>query len=94
MSGWEGIGYRYVEGIIGCLIGGSSIRDHVGRAGISIPGTGNVSIGIATTDTLTAPGCLPPPSPPVSALSETTCYTGAVYSQGENADVIRGAQYA
>jgi len=94
MSGWEGIGCRYVEGIIGCLIGGSSIGDHVGRAGISSPGTGNVSIGIAATDTLAAPGCPPLPSSPVSALSETTCYTGAVYAQGEDTDIIIGAQHA
>src|SRR5262245_37232887 len=55
-SGLEGIGCWCVEAIIGCLVGGSSIGDHAGRAGTSSPGTGNVSIGIAATDTLTAPG--------------------------------------
>ena len=51
-SGWEGIGGRRVEAIIGCLIGGSSIGDHAGRTGITSPGTGSVSIGIAATDRL------------------------------------------
>jgi len=55
-SGLEGIGCRCVADTIGCLIGGSSIGDRAGHTGTSSPGTGNVSIGIAATDTLTAPG--------------------------------------
>src|SRR6266571_8041652 len=60
-SGWQGTGCRCIAAIIGCLIGGSSIGDHAGRTGTSSPGTGNVSIGIAATETLTAPGCSPRP---------------------------------
>jgi len=66
MSGLQGIGRQCVEDIIGCLIGGSSIGGHAGRTGISSPGTGSVSIGIAVTDTLTALGSPPRPSFPAS----------------------------
>src|SRR5215510_11316423 len=89
-SGLPGVGCRCVEAIIGCQIGGSSIGGHAGRAGISSPDTGSVNIGIAATDMLMSPKCPPLPSSTVSALSETTCYTGAIYSQGENTDIIIG----
>src|ERR1043166_2740137 len=65
-SGLEDVGCRCVVDIIGCLIGGSSIGGHEEYTGISSPGTGSVSIGIAATDTLTAPGYAPRLSSPVS----------------------------
>src|SRR5262249_32312138 len=58
-SGLAGIGCRRGEAIIWWLFGGSSIGGHEEYTGISSPGTGNESIGIAATDTLTAPGCPP-----------------------------------